>query len=67
MLNQMPYPSTGQPPVPQYGYVAPYQWDNTYGIPTFSNIFYLDAPGRLVIGSCRLVIGSYWSLTSARG
>jgi hypothetical protein len=40
MLNQMPYPSTGQPPVPQYGYVAPYQWDNTYGIPTFSNIFY---------------------------
>jgi hypothetical protein len=40
MLNQMPNPSTGQPPVPQYGYVAPYQWDNTYGIPTFSNIFY---------------------------
>jgi hypothetical protein len=39
MLNQMPYPATS-PPVPQYGYVTPYQFDNTFGTPTFSNTFY---------------------------
>jgi hypothetical protein len=40
MLGQMPYPATGEPPVAQYGYVAPYLYDNTYGTPTFYNVFY---------------------------
>jgi hypothetical protein len=40
MLGQMPYPATGEPAVPQYGYVAPYLYDNTYGTPTFYNMFY---------------------------
>jgi hypothetical protein len=40
MLGQMPYPATGEPPVAQYGYVAPYLYDNTYGTPTFYNMFY---------------------------
>jgi hypothetical protein len=40
LLNQMPYPSTGAPRVPQYGYVTPYSFDNTFGTPTFSSTFY---------------------------
>ncbi|HXY35241.1 MAG TPA: hypothetical protein VEI07_13505 [Planctomycetaceae bacterium] len=40
MLNQMPYPSTSQSQVPQYGYVTPYSFDNTYGTPNSANIFY---------------------------
>ncbi len=40
MLNQMPYPSASQSPVPQYGYVAPYTYDNTYGTPTSYNVLY---------------------------
>ena len=40
MLNQMPYPSTSASQVPQYGYVTPYSFDNTYGTPNSANIFY---------------------------
>jgi hypothetical protein len=40
MLNQMPYPATGEPNVPQYGYVAPYQFDNTYGTPLSYSVYY---------------------------
>jgi hypothetical protein len=40
MLNQMPYPNTSQSPVPQYGYVTPYLFDNTYGTRSFTNTFY---------------------------
>jgi hypothetical protein len=40
LLNQMPYPSTDAPRVPQYGYVTPYSFDNTFGTPTFSNTIY---------------------------
>jgi hypothetical protein len=39
MLNQMPYPATGEPAVPQYGYVTPYLWDNTYGTPVSYQIY----------------------------
>jgi hypothetical protein len=39
MLNQMPYPSN-HPAVPQYGYVTPYQFDHTFGVPASSNLFY---------------------------
>jgi hypothetical protein len=40
MLNQMPYPSTSATQVPQYGYVTPYSFDNTYGTPNFASLFY---------------------------
>ncbi len=40
ILGQMPYPAAGEPPVAQYGYVAPYLYDNTYGTPTFYNMYY---------------------------
>ncbi len=40
MLNQMPYPSSSASQVPQYGYVTPYSFDNTYGTPNSANIFY---------------------------
>ena len=45
MLGQMPYPATGEPPVAQYGYVAPYLYDNTYGTPTSYNVFYSEPLG----------------------
>jgi hypothetical protein len=40
MLNQMPYPSASATQVPQYGYVTPYLWDNTYGTPNSANLWY---------------------------
>jgi hypothetical protein len=40
MLNQMPYPSASASQVPQYGYVTPYQWDRTYGVPSFTGTYY---------------------------
>jgi hypothetical protein len=40
ILNQMPYPATGEPAVPQYGYVTPYQFDNTYGTPVSYQVYY---------------------------
>jgi hypothetical protein len=43
MLNQMPYPSTSASQVPQYGYVTPYQFDNTYGTPNFANLLYWNS------------------------
>ena len=43
MLNQMPYPSTSASQVPQYGYVTPYSFDNTYGTPNFANLLYWNS------------------------
>ncbi len=40
LLNQMPYPASGSPNVPQYGYIAPYQFDNTYGTPLSYGVYY---------------------------
>jgi hypothetical protein len=40
MLNQMPYPSASASQVPQYGYVTPYLWDRTYGVPSFTGTYY---------------------------
>jgi hypothetical protein len=45
MLGQMPYPATGEPAVAQYGYVAPYLYDNTYGTPTSYNVIYSEPLG----------------------